>query len=175
MILSLNAAGLLHISPVNCNSVSNGVCVKHVERGQPVTLCASYTTTPSTIPPGKHVIDVYKYEWLIRDRENTSYKSDVPFSFLNQFPNDFKFLYMCSNDFCQWSRSISSDENYTSYLNDSNNCLTINRVQNREFYRLKVVFYNQRDFITPPAIHVDFYVTYDKGMFCIHAITLIDM
>ena len=140
-----------------------------------MTLCASYTTTPSTIPPGKHVIDVYKYEWLIRDRENILDRSDVLFPYYrNQITNDFKILSMCSNGSCQWSNS--SDENHASYLNDSNNCLTINRVQNREFYRLKVVFYNGRDVITPPAIHVDFYLPYDKGMFCNYDnITLIDM
>ena len=162
MFLSLNPAGLLHINPLNCTSVSDGVCVKRIERRQPVTLCASYVTTPSTIPPGKHVIEVYKYEWLMRDLENISDISDVLLPFPNQITSDFKILYVCSNGSCQWSDS--SDENYISYLNVSNNCLTINHVQNSEYYRLKVVFYNQRDVITLPAIHVDFYLTYEEGM-----------
>ena len=161
MLLSLNTAGLLHINPVNCTAVSDGVCVKSVERGQPVTLCASYTTTPSIIPQGKHVIDVYKYEWSIRDGGNIP--DMLPHQ--NQIISDFRILYECSNASCQWSDS--SDDSYMSYLNVSNNCLNINRVQNSGFYRLKVVFYNQRDVITLPATHVDFYLTYDKGMLCI--------
>ena len=158
MFLFLNTAGLLRINPVNCTAVSDGVCVKSVERGQPVTLCVNYTTIPSTIPQGKHVLDVYKYEWSIRDR-------DISF-----VTSNFRILYECSNGSCQWFDS--SNENYTSYFNVSNNCLTINRVRKNEFYRLKVVFFNQKDVITLPATHVDFYLTCDESMLLYNSIIL---
>ena len=170
MILSLNAAGLSHLNPLHCTSLSDGVCVKSVERGQPVTLCASNTTTPSTIPHGKHVMDVYRSEWLIRERDNISHisnESDVLQSYHKQ-TSDFKTLYVCSNGSCQWSNS--SIENYMDYLNVSNNCLTINGVQKNKFYRLAVVF-NDRNGINFVPAYVDFYLTNNKGMLslvCIH-------
>ena len=42
--------------------------MKHVKRGQPVILCTKLTTTPSTIPLGKHVISVLYSSWLINHR-----------------------------------------------------------------------------------------------------------
>ena len=169
MFLSLNTTGLLHVNPLNCIAVSDGVCVKSVKKGQPVTLCANYTTMPSTIPQGKHVIDVYKYEWSIRD-------GGKMFPYQNQIFSDFKILYECSNGSCQWSNF--SGENYMSYSNVSNSCLTIDHVQKNEFYRLKVVFYNQRDVITLPPIDVDFYLTDVQGKllylwYCTHIMLIL--
>ena len=93
--------------------MSNGACVKHVKRGQSLTLCISHTTTPPEIPHGKHVISVSRSFW----------------SRLNETGRRFR-LYTCSNGSCTQYKNV----NITRYSPSSNTCLTINNVQENEEY-----------------------------------------
>ena len=104
--------GDLHITPLNCNSTSDGVCIKHVKRGQPLTLCTSHTTTPSTIPQEKHIISVSSSTWWV-------YKN----------PHLIQ-IYSCLRESC--TEVISSDVNHTRYSNVSDFCITINNLQEKE-------------------------------------------
>ena len=69
----MDSLGLLHITPVNCMSGFNGICVKNIKRGQSATLCISRTTTPSVIPQGKHVTTEYQPKWsrIFIDRDGS--------------------------------------------------------------------------------------------------------
>ena len=107
--------GLINFTPLNCNSMSDGICVKHVERGQSVTLCTSHTTTPSAIPKGKHVISVSVYYW----RSHT------------------RILYICYNSTCK--PGTSNVRNFL-YPNVTNSCLTIKNIQNNSKYSLDLYF-----------------------------------
>ena len=110
----------------------------HVKREQPVNLCTKFTTTPSTIPQGKHVISVANSSWLVTYRGVS------------------KTLYTCSRGSCKpWPNS--SDVNYTRYSVDTDNCLTITDVKGGEVYVLKVYFIP----ITQPGANVSFYLEYD--------------
>ena len=123
--------------PVNCNSISNGSCVKQVKKGQSVTLCTRHTTTPSTIPRGKHVISVSNSSWLVIHE------------------GVLKPLYTCSSSSCK-PLSNSSDVNYTRYSTATANCLTVSDVQEEEVYVLKVHFYP----VTPSVTTVSFDIKY---------------
>ena len=114
-------AGLIKFAPLNCNSMSNGVCVKNVKRGQPVTLCASHTTTPSTIPQGKHVISVSNSYWQLYVPGRVS----IP------------VLYNCSNGSCEQTYSGTNNAQYSDV---TASCLTINKVQEYGQYILAVHF-----------------------------------
>ena len=104
--------------------MSNGICVKHVKRGQPVTLCTSQTTTPSTIPKGKHVISVSISTWWV-------YKN------FHLIP-----LYTCSRESCTEVNSPGVNMNYTQYSNVSDSCLNIDNLQeNEERYFLVTHFH----------------------------------
>ena len=111
--------GLIKCTPLNCNSMSDGICVKHVRRGQPVTLCTSHTTIPPTIPQGKHVISVSVYYW----------KSYIE--------SHRRSLYRCSRGSCERS---SSDVRDFLYSKVSNSCLTINSVLNKSKYILDIPY-----------------------------------
>ena len=111
--------GLIKFAPQNCNSMSDGVCVKHVKRGQSVNLCTSHTTTPSTIPQGKHVINVSAYYWSLHIESN------------------MRTLYKCYNGSC---RPGSSNVGNFHYLEVSNSCLTIKNVQNNSEYILDIYY-----------------------------------
>ena len=117
--------GLFKFTPLNCNSMSDGVCVKHVKRGQPVTLCTSHTTTPSTIPQGKHVLSVMVYYWL-SDTEGHRHG-----------------LYHCYSTNGSCERAPSNARNFL-YSDVSNSCLTIKNVQNDKKYILEM-HYNGTD------------------------------
>ena len=93
--------------------MSNGACVKHVKRGQSLTLCTSHITTPSVIPYGKYVISVSRSFW----------------SRLNETGRRLR-LYTCSNESCTQYHNV----NTTRYSPVSNTCLTINNVQENEEY-----------------------------------------
>ena len=132
-----HSLGLINMIPVNCNSTSEGNCVKQVKRGQPVTLCTSHTTTPSTIPKGKHVISVSNSSWVV------IYKGVS------------KPLFTCSRGSCT-SLSNSSDVNYTRYSMVTANCLTVSDVQEDEVFVLNVHFYP----MTPSVNNVSFNIKY---------------
>ena len=136
MIFTLQFAGLINFTPLNCNLMSNGVCVKHVNRGEPVTLCTSHTTTPSTIPQGKHVISVSKSYWQLYVPGRVS----IP------------VLYNCSNGSCEQTYSVTNNSQYSDV---TASCLTINNVQENSQYILAVHF-NMDDART----EVNFSVTY---------------
>ena len=63
-MLLIYSLGRLYITPVNCTSIFDRVCVKNIKRGQSVSLCISHTTTPSIIPQGKHVTE-YHHGWSV--------------------------------------------------------------------------------------------------------------
>ena len=117
---TLTSIGLMKCTPLNCNSMSDGVCVKHVKRGEPVTLCTRHTTIPPTIPQGKHVIRVSAYHWesYIESHRRT--------------------LYKCYNGSCKRGSSYVRDFLYSEV---TNSCLTINSVQNNSKYILDI-YYN---------------------------------
>ena len=118
--------------------MSEGVCVKHVKRGQSVTLCITLITTPSTIPQGNNVISVSNSSWLLH------------------YGGVSKPLYTCLRGSCKlWSNS--SDVNYTRYsvvTANNNSCLTVTDVQEDEVYVLEVV-YNP---ISPPVSNISFHM-----------------
>ena len=123
--------------PVNCNSTSERSCVKQVERGKPVTLCTSHTTTPSIIPEGKHVISVSNSSWLVICKGVS------------------KPLFTCSRGSCK-PLSNSSDVNYTRYSMVTANCLTVTDVQEDEVFVSNVHFFP----ITPSVTNVSFNIKY---------------
>ena len=86
--------------------------MKHVKRGQPVTFCTGQTTTPSTIPQGKHVISVSISTWWVYKNLHLIH------------------LYTCSRESC--TEVNSSGVNYTQYSNVSDSCLTIGNLQKNE-------------------------------------------
>ena len=97
--------------------MSDGICAKHVKRGQSVTLCATHTTIPSTIPQGKHVLSVFEYDWL-SDTEGQKH-----------------VLYSCYKGSC---RERSPYARNVSYTDVSISCLTIKNVQNDKMYILDI-------------------------------------
>ena len=111
--------------------------MKQVERGQPVTLCASHTTTPSTIPHGKHVISVSNSSWLVL------------------YKGVSKLLYTCTGGSCK-PLSNSSDVKYTRYSMVTANCLTVTDVQEDEVFVSNVHFYP----ITPSVTNAYFNIKY---------------
>ena len=121
--------------------MSGRVCVIHVKKGEPVTLCTRHTTTPATIPQGKHVIHVSKAHWKIRNENG-----------------DPEYLYTCVNDNCTTYRNTLKYD----YLQDVNeSCLTINHVQNiSTFISTKILQSNDLTLQSRRDIH--FYLTY-KG------------
>ena len=100
--------------------MSDDICVKHVKRGQSVTLCASHTTTPSKIPQGKHVISISKSQWVLVEK------------------NRHLTLYSCSKGSCTRQ---SPSVNHTRYPDVSDSCLIINNVQEKELYSFNIHFY----------------------------------
>ena len=76
-----------------------------------MTLCTSHTTTPSTIPQGKHVISVSTSTWWVYNPDLTQ-------------------LYACLKGSC--TEVNSPDVNYTQYSNVSDSCITINNLQEKE-------------------------------------------
>ena len=127
--------------------MSDGVCVKHVKRGQPVTLCTSHTTTPSTIPDGKHVFDVMVYYWLV----DTDGQRHV--------------LYWCDSSSCVQGPSDAKDFLYSDV---SNSCLTIKNVQNDKKYILNIQ-YNGIDVQTNAIFSVT------CGGMCKHVCTFVNL
>ena len=107
--------------------------MKQVKRGQPVTICTSHTTTPSTIPKGKYVISVSNSSWLV------IYKGVS------------KLLYTCTGGSCK-PLSNSSDVNYSRYSMVTTTCLNVTGAQEDEVYVLKVHFFP----ITPSVTNVSF-------------------
>ena len=116
--------------------------MKHVNRGQPVTLCTSHTTTPSTIPQGKHVINVFEYYWYL---------------VIESLKHE---LYWCYNGSCSQGRSNPRDFLYSDV---GDFCLTINNVQNNSKYILNINYINA---ISAPT-DITFSVT--CGGMCEHA------
>ena len=132
--------GLLDITPLNCDSMPRGNCVRHVKRGQPVTLCASHTTTPSTIPHGKHVVSVSSALWLTHT-------------------GGWQRLY-CSNGSCTQNYSHL---NYRCHSNVSHSCLTINNAKKKEYSYSLTVYFNPTNLMRYRSF-VHFHVTYE-GMY----------
>ena len=120
--------------------MQEGACVKHVKRGQPVILCTRHTTTPATIPQGKHALNVSNSLWLLN------------------YGGVTKTLYTCSGDSCQ-PGSNSSDLKYTRYSVVTANCLTVSDVQEDEIYVLKVYYTPS----TPHVSNVSFHMKYYDG------------
>ena len=118
----------MKFTPLNCNSMVNGMCVKHVRRGQSVTLCTSHTTTPSTIPQGKHLVGVSVLYWLQPYMEDGSNSSTY---------------YTCGNYHrnCKPTHSIM---NFTHHLDVGESCFTIDNVQESRKYEF-VAHFNTND------------------------------
>ena len=111
-----NYTGLIEFTPLNCNSMSDGICVKHVKRGQPVTLCTRHTTIPSTIPQGKHLIGLSQFYWRQANRD---------------------LLYTCPSGSCELTQSVL---NSTHYSDVSDSCFTIDNVTENRKYILLAYF-----------------------------------
>ena len=133
----------MQISPLNCNSMSDGVCVKHIKRGQRVTLCTSHTTIPSIIPRGRNVLRVSGAIWKLIDRNGA-----------------IKNLFTCSRDGDFYGAHPSSLYHSTHYSNVTESCLTINSAQRISMYVLRT-YLHESDVLTD-TFHPDvyFYVTY---------------
>ena len=135
--------------------MSGGVCVKHVQRGQPVTLCTSYTTTPSTIPQGKHVVSVSYSYWQLYVPNRVS----------------FPILYNCSNGSCEQTHS---NMDYVQYSDVTASCLTIDNVQEYSEYIL-AVYFNMGDVksrVNFSVTHGGIYAHTKKAITCIYHDTL---
>ena len=109
--------------------MSDGVCVKHVKRGQPVTLCTSHTTTPSTIPQGKHLAGVSQFYWS---------------------QPDMGIFYNCPSDSCELTYSVMKSANHSDV---SDSCFTIDNVHESREYIL-LAYFNVNDHAT-----IKFFVT----------------
>ena len=133
-------AGILNYIPLDCDSMSRGNCVRHVPRGPPVILCTRHTTTPSTIPQGKHVISVFSSQWFIGIGALT------------------QRLY-CEKESCPQNYSYV---NYRCHSNVSHSCLTINNAHKDQYYSLEVHF-NEPN-LMPYGSTVHFHVTFE-GMY----------
>ena len=123
--------------------MSRGYCVRHVTRGQPVTLCIRHTTTPSTIPQGKHVLSVSSSQWFIHR-------------------GALQERLYCSKGSCTQNYSHVY---YRCYSNVSHSCLTINNAQKKKYYYSLTVYFNP--WPTNLMRHrfiVHFHVTYE-GMY----------
>ena len=125
--------------------------MKHVKRGQPVTLCTSHTTTPSIIPEGKRVISVSSAFW-----------------FLSIGNGDLQNFYRCfytggSIRRCGYSTRASYLKRYTD-INDS--CLTIKHAQSISTFVLKTFFPNVFNVTSQTVV---FYVTYEGKCTCVCA------
>ena len=94
----------------------DGVCVKHVKRGHPVTLCTSHTTIPSTIPQGKHLVGLLQFYWRQANMD---------------------ILYNCPSDSCELTHAVL---NSTHYSDVSDSCLTIDHVKESTEYILLAYF-----------------------------------
>ena len=123
--------------------MSGGVCVKHVKRGQRVTLCTSRTTIPSTIPRGRNVLGVSGAIWKLIDRNGV-----ITNLFTRSSVDDF------------YGAHPSSLYNSTHYSDVTESCLTINSVQEISTYILRT-YLHESDVLTD-TFHPDiyFYVTY---------------
>ena len=140
MLFVFNCLGYINITPLYCDSISEGVCEKNVKRGDSVTLCITLTTTPSTIPQGRNAIVCSNSSWLVN------------------YGNVSKTLCTCSRGSCK-PCSNSSDVNYTHYSLATDNCLTVTKVQGNEVYVFKVLFSP----ISSPVSNVSFHMNYDHG------------
>ena len=120
--------------------MSGRVCVMQVKKGEPVTLCTSHTTTPSTIPQGKHVIHVSKSHWKIRNENG-----------------DLEYLYTCANDNCTTYRNTFKYD-YFKDVNES--CLAIYNVKNILTFVLTYIL-QSNDLTLQSRTDVQFYVTYE--------------
>ena len=87
-----------------------------------MTLCTSNTTTPSTIPQGRHHIGVSVMYWL-----QPYTKSGLNGS----------IFYTCRSGACKPTHSIL---NFTHHLDVSDSCFTIDNVQKNSDYRFLVYF-----------------------------------
>ena len=87
-----------------------------------MTLCTSHTTTPSTIPKGKHVISVSRSTWWV-------YRNPLLIS-----------LYTCLRESC--TELNSTGVNYTQYSNVIDSCLTIDNLQKNEERYFLVTHYH---------------------------------
>ena len=134
--------GLLNMTPLNCDIMQEGVCMKYVKRGQPVLLCTKDTTMPSKIPQGKHALSISNSVWMVNNRGVS------------------KTLYTCSRDSCQLGSNFS-DVNYTRYSVVTAKCLAVADVQEDEVYVLKV-YYNP---LTSHVSNVSFHMNYDGELF----------
>ena len=139
LYISVSITGLLNFTPLDCDSMSRGYCVRHVTRGLPVILCTRHTTTPSTIPQGKHVISVSSSQWFIYTGRERLY---------------------CEKGSCPQNYSHL---NYRCHSNISHSCLTINNAQKNKYHYYLSVYFN------PPTLKmyrstVHFQVTYE-GMY----------
>ena len=149
--LIFNCIGLLNITSLNCISkLTDGTCVINTQRGQPVTLCISQFTTPSTIPQGKHVIGVDESYWSV------VYVGPLVLS----FP-----IYKCKNGYCEETLNNSLPF-YNYFSNVSNSCLTISieeKITIYELYYELIVSYNTIGAIQLPSRGEKFYVAYYEG------------
>ena len=133
-------SGLSNITPLDCDSMFRGYCVRHFTRGQPAELCSRYTTTPSKIPQGKHVLSVSTSHWSIMNTQTRRWQR----------------LY-CLNG----SHSLNySHINYRCHSNVSHSCLTINNAQKNEYSYSFTIYFNPPNFKMFRSI-VHFRATYD--------------
>ena len=110
-----------------------------------MTLCTEHTTTPSTIPQGKHVIHVSKVHWKLRIEND-----------------DLYYVYTCVKDSCTpYHRdNIIFIYDYVKDVNES--CVTINHVQNistLNFVSTNILQSNDLTLQSRRDVH--FYVTYE--------------
>ena len=112
-----------------------------------MTLCTSHTTTPSTIPQGKHFFSVMVYYWLV-DTDGQRHA-----------------LYWCDSSSCVPGPSDTKDFLYSDV---SNSCLTIKNVQDDKKYILNIQ-YNGIDVQTNAIFSVT------CGGMCKHVCTFVNL
>ena len=148
----LNCIGLLNITALNCTSkLNDGTCVITAKRGQPVTFCIGQSTTPSTIPQGKHAISFNESYWSVVSLKPLVFS--IP-------------IYRCKNGYCEKTSHISILI-YIYFSKVSDSCLTVSIEGGVTIFDLLyelIVNYNTVGAIHLPPRGEKFYVAYYEGM-----------
>ena len=120
--LSLISEGQLGISPMNCDSLLNDICVKNILPGQSVKLCTRKTLVPST-PPEGHVIKFIQAHWRKKRSEG-----------------NFEELYECfENGSCVEESQTTPPVDYHRYSDVNDSCITISGVQEDKIFSLELL------------------------------------
>ena len=124
LCLSLFPEGQLGISPTDCDSKLNDICVKNIYRGQSVKLCTGNTLIPSSMPPeGGRVTKFIGAHWRRKKAEG-----------------NLEDLYECfENGSCVEGSQTTPPVDHHRYSDVNDSCITISDVQENEIVSLELL------------------------------------